>query len=198
MSGCPWQQVDLSRTSSPQLPPPDVGAADCSALHFAAGGLSLRRWAADGTRDRWNIYSHCFSQHSARVRLFKSTSWVSMTAVMADGCFLTALQPNSSCTAYVLPSDGQSADPLAKVRRVQEQVRMRLAERKSSSLPRLSNSQFGPATGESRLLEKFPSQWGEPVRYLCRTGVWCNLRTSAAQTLWSPSWMEWRNHLFKQ
>ncbi|XP_027870203.1 plakophilin-3 [Xiphophorus couchianus] len=69
-----------------------------------------------------------------------------MTAVMADGCFLTALQPNSSCTAYVLPSDGQSADPLAKVRRVQEQVRMRLAERKSSSLPRLSNTQFGPAT----------------------------------------------------
>ncbi|MEQ2253707.1 hypothetical protein ILYODFUR_035135 [Ilyodon furcidens] len=65
---------------------------------------------------------------------------------MAEGCFLTALQPNSSCTAYVLPSDELSVDPLAKVRRVQEQVRMRLAERKSSSLPRQSNSQLGPAT----------------------------------------------------
>uniref|UniRef100_A0A3Q4G1D1 Plakophilin 3b n=1 Tax=Neolamprologus brichardi TaxID=32507 RepID=A0A3Q4G1D1_NEOBR len=60
------------------------------------------------------------------------------------GCFLSALQPNSSCTAYVVPSDGPSPDPVAKARRVREQVRMRLAERKSSSLSRLEGS-----TGES-------------------------------------------------
>lgn len=69
-----------------------------------------------------------------------------MTAAMTEDCFLTALQPNLSCTAYAVPSDGQSADPMARVRRVQEQVRMRLAERKSTSLPRQSNSLHGPAT----------------------------------------------------
>ncbi|XP_029353918.1 plakophilin-3-like isoform X3 [Echeneis naucrates] len=65
-----------------------------------------------------------------------------MSAVVADSCFLSALQPNSSCTAYVLPS-GPAPDSLAKARRVQEQVRMRLAEKKSSSLPRLDDSAAG-------------------------------------------------------
>lgn len=72
----------------------------------------------------------------------------SMNAAVADSCFRSALQPNSSRTAYALPADGPSADPMAKVRRVQEQVRMRLAERKSPSLPRLDDSQLG-AGGES-------------------------------------------------
>ncbi|XP_029000275.1 plakophilin-3 [Betta splendens] len=63
-----------------------------------------------------------------------------MSAVMAEGCFLSALQPNSHRTAYVLPSDGPSPDPAAKARRVREQVRMRLAEKKSLSLPRLDDS----------------------------------------------------------
>uniref|UniRef100_A0A3B3I4R6 Plakophilin 3 n=1 Tax=Oryzias latipes TaxID=8090 RepID=A0A3B3I4R6_ORYLA len=66
-----------------------------------------------------------------------------MNAAAADSCFRSALQPSSSRTAYALPSDGPSADPMAKVRRVQEQVRMRLAERKSPSLPRLDGSQAG-------------------------------------------------------
>ena len=70
-----------------------------------------------------------------------------MSVAVAEGCFLSALQPNSSCTAYVVPSDGPSADPGAKARRVREQVRMRLAEKKSSSLPRLDDSQLG-STGE--------------------------------------------------
>lgn len=56
---------------------------------------------------------------------------------------MSALQPNSSCTAYVVPSDGPSPDPVAKARRVREQVRMRLAEKKSSSLPRLDDSLIG-------------------------------------------------------
>ncbi|XP_067452820.1 plakophilin-3-like [Thunnus thynnus] len=61
-------------------------------------------------------------------------------SVAVEGCFLSALPPTSSCTAYVLPSDGPSPDPMAKARRVREQVRMRLAEKKSSSLPRLDDS----------------------------------------------------------
>lgn len=72
-----------------------------------------------------------------------------MSVAVAEGCFLSALQPNSSCTAYVVPSDGPSPDPVAKARRVREQVRMRLAEKKSSSLPRLDDSLVG-STGESR------------------------------------------------
>lgn len=71
-----------------------------------------------------------------------------MSVAVAEGCFLSALQPATSCTAYMVPSDGPSPDPRAKARRVQEQVRMRLAERKSSSLPRLDDSLVGPA-GES-------------------------------------------------
>ncbi|XP_038556729.1 plakophilin-3-like isoform X2 [Micropterus salmoides] len=66
-----------------------------------------------------------------------------MSVAVAEGCFLSALQPNSSCTAYVVPSDGPSPDPVAKARRVREQVRMRLAEKKSSSLPRLDDSLVG-------------------------------------------------------
>ncbi|KAM3625074.1 uncharacterized protein V6R79_006504 [Siganus canaliculatus] len=68
-----------------------------------------------------------------------------MSVAVAEGCFLSALQPNTSCTAYVLPSDGPSPDPVAKARRVREQVRMRMAEKKSSSLPRLDDSVLGAA-----------------------------------------------------
>lgn len=63
-----------------------------------------------------------------------------MSVAVAEGCFLSALQPNSSWTAYVVPSDGPSLDPDSKARRVREQVRMRLAEKKSSSMPRLDDS----------------------------------------------------------
>ncbi|XP_035507766.1 plakophilin-3-like isoform X2 [Morone saxatilis] len=66
-----------------------------------------------------------------------------MSVAVAEGCFLSALQPNSSCTAYVIPSDGPSLDPVARARRVREQVRMRLAEKKSSSMPRLDDSLTG-------------------------------------------------------
>lgn len=71
-----------------------------------------------------------------------------MSVAVAESCFLSALQPNTSCTAYMVPSDGVSPDSGAKARRVQEQVRMRLAEKKSSSLPRLDDSLLGPS-GES-------------------------------------------------
>ncbi|XP_033996901.1 plakophilin-3 [Trematomus bernacchii] len=70
-----------------------------------------------------------------------------MSVLLAESCFMSAMQPNSSCTAYVLPSDGPPPDQLARARRVQEQVRMRLAEKKSSSLPRLDDSLVGSTGG---------------------------------------------------
>ncbi|XP_026149115.1 plakophilin-3-like isoform X1 [Mastacembelus armatus] len=66
-----------------------------------------------------------------------------MSVAMAEGCFLSALRPNSSCTAYMVPSDGPCPDPVAKARRVREQVRMRLAEKKSLSMPRLDDVGVG-------------------------------------------------------
>ncbi|KAG7454170.1 hypothetical protein JOB18_006330, partial [Solea senegalensis] len=68
-----------------------------------------------------------------------------MSVVLVDSaCLLSALQPNSSCTAYALPSDGPSPDPAARARRVQEQVRRRLQEnKKSSSLTRLDEPLSG-------------------------------------------------------
>ncbi|CAL9701282.1 unnamed protein product [Knipowitschia caucasica] len=68
-----------------------------------------------------------------------------MSVAVAEGCFLSALQPNTSCTAYALPSDGPRPDQAAKARRVQEQVRRRLAEKRSSSLTRLDDSMLGSA-----------------------------------------------------
>ncbi|XP_068432251.1 plakophilin-3-like [Clinocottus analis] len=67
-----------------------------------------------------------------------------MSVAVAEGCFLSALQPKTSCTAYVVPWDGPSPDPVAKARRVREQVRMRLAEKRSSSMPRLDDPLLGP------------------------------------------------------
>ncbi|XP_054470510.1 plakophilin-3-like [Anoplopoma fimbria] len=67
-----------------------------------------------------------------------------MSVAVAEGCFLSALQPRTSCTTYVVPSDGPSPDPVARARRVREQVRMRLAEKRSSSLPRLDDALIGP------------------------------------------------------
>ncbi|XP_077569236.1 plakophilin-3-like [Stigmatopora nigra] len=59
---------------------------------------------------------------------------------MSDGCFLSALQPNnSSRTAYVLPWDGPCSDAGAKARRLREQVRLRLAENKSTSPGRMTD-----------------------------------------------------------
>ncbi|XP_067104898.1 plakophilin-3 [Osmerus mordax] len=67
-----------------------------------------------------------------------------MSAVMAsEGCFMSALLPNTQVTAYAVPSDaqlrsdGKLIDGVAKAKRVQQQVQMRLAQR-SSSLSRLN------------------------------------------------------------
>lgn len=72
-----------------------------------------------------------------------------MSAVVAnDSFFLSALQPNNSVTTYAVPSDhqlghgGSASAEAAKVKRVQQQVQMRLAERSSGSLPRTNTAQY--------------------------------------------------------
>lgn len=77
-------------------------------------------------------------------------SLIIMSTAASDGLFLSALQPNSSVTTYGLPSDvrlgnGSSmSDEVSKVRRVQEQVQMRLAQK--STLPRQNGSASHYAT----------------------------------------------------
>lgn len=67
-----------------------------------------------------------------------------MSTVVSESAFLSALQPNSSVTTYGLPSDiqlgnGSSvSDEVARARRVQQQVQMRLAEK--TTLPRQNGS----------------------------------------------------------
>lgn len=67
-----------------------------------------------------------------------------MSALASDSVFLSALQPNTSVTTYGFPSEiqlgnGSSvADEVTRVRRVQQQVQMRLAEK--STLPRQNGS----------------------------------------------------------
>ncbi|XP_053716662.1 plakophilin-3-like isoform X3 [Synchiropus splendidus] len=92
-----------------------------------------------------------------------------MSAAAAEGCFLSALQPNSSCTAYGLPSDGPCQDPAAKARRVQEQVRMRLAEKKCSSLSRLDDSSLGAAEYTSPPHSSFSHSAGFSSRSMIHT-----------------------------
>ncbi|KAM7414734.1 hypothetical protein PAMA_019507 [Pampus argenteus] len=64
--------------------------------------------------------------------------------MISENAFFSALQPQSSVTTYGLPSDiqhgngGSVSDEVAKARRVQQQVQMRLAEK--STLPRQNGS----------------------------------------------------------
>ncbi|KAJ3596913.1 hypothetical protein NHX12_003313 [Muraenolepis orangiensis] len=57
-----------------------------------------------------------------------------MSFAASESVFLTALQPHTSVTTYGLPSDGQChnegtmSDEVARAKRVQQQVQMRLAE----------------------------------------------------------------------
>lgn len=58
-----------------------------------------------------------------------------MSAVAAtEGLFFSALQPNTSVTTYAIPTeDHRRRDQLSKVRRVQQQVQQRMAEKSASS-----------------------------------------------------------------
>ncbi|XP_036964181.1 plakophilin-3a [Acanthopagrus latus] len=67
-----------------------------------------------------------------------------MSAMASDNTFFSALQPNTTVTTYGLPSEiqlgnGSSvSDAVARERRVQQQVQMRMAEK--STLPRQNGS----------------------------------------------------------
>ncbi|XP_058500905.1 plakophilin-3a [Solea solea] len=67
-----------------------------------------------------------------------------MSVVASDTAFFSALQPSTSVTTYGLPSDsqlengGSVSDEMARSVRVQQQVKMRLAEK--STLPRQNGS----------------------------------------------------------
>ncbi|XP_061891948.1 plakophilin-3a [Entelurus aequoreus] len=75
-----------------------------------------------------------------------------MSTVATDTIFLSALQPNNSVTTYGLPSEVQlgsgasGPDDGTRVRRVQQQVQMRLAEK--STLPRHNGSASGYAMSD--------------------------------------------------
>ncbi|XP_059191535.1 plakophilin-3a [Centropristis striata] len=67
-----------------------------------------------------------------------------MSVVASEHVFLSALQPNTSVTTYGLPSEihlgngGSMSDEMSRAQRVQQQVKMRLAEK--STLPRHNGS----------------------------------------------------------
>uniref|UniRef100_A0A8C6UVI6 Plakophilin 3 n=1 Tax=Neogobius melanostomus TaxID=47308 RepID=A0A8C6UVI6_9GOBI len=67
-----------------------------------------------------------------------------MHAMSSENVFLSALQPNTSVTTYGLPSEIQQgygssvSDEMARAKRVQQQVQMRMAEK--STLPRQNGS----------------------------------------------------------
>ncbi|XP_024274863.2 plakophilin-3 isoform X1 [Oncorhynchus tshawytscha] len=66
--------------------------------------------------------------------------------VASESCFLSALQPITAVTTYAVPSDvqlgprGSIMDEVERAKRVQQQVNLRLAEKKYSTLTRLNVS----------------------------------------------------------
>lgn len=67
-----------------------------------------------------------------------------MSAVAAtEGLFFSALQPNTSVTTYAIPTDDhRRRDQLSKVRRVQQQVQQRMAEKSTSSSRLNASTEF--------------------------------------------------------
>uniref|UniRef100_A0A3P9IT03 Plakophilin 3 n=1 Tax=Oryzias latipes TaxID=8090 RepID=A0A3P9IT03_ORYLA len=75
-----------------------------------------------------------------------------MSTTFQEGVFFSALQTHSSSTTYALPSDvragngGAQSDEEAKARRVQEQIKLRMAEK--STLPRQNGkASYHPMSG---------------------------------------------------
>lgn len=67
-----------------------------------------------------------------------------MSVVAAtEGLFFSALQPNTSVTTYAIPTeDHRRRDQLSKVRRVQQQVQQRMAEKSASSSRLNASAEF--------------------------------------------------------
>lgn len=88
----------------------------------------------------------CHDTHSESARAFRvvQAPFLTMSIMASETVFLSALQPNTSVTTYGLPSDiqlgngGSVSNEVARARRVQQQVQMRLAEK--STLPRQNGS----------------------------------------------------------
>ncbi|XP_064191755.1 plakophilin-3-like isoform X1 [Anguilla rostrata] len=74
-------------------------------------------------------------------------------SVPSENVFLSAISPHTSVSTYAVPSDiqlghgGTVSDEVAKAKRVQQQVQMRLAE-KFTSLPRVNGSSSHYASSE--------------------------------------------------
>lgn len=76
-----------------------------------------------------------------------------MSTTFQESVFFSALQTHSSSTTYALPSDvragngGAQSDEEAKARRVQEQIKLRMAEK--STLPRQNGkASYHPMSGK--------------------------------------------------
>ncbi|KAL1007355.1 hypothetical protein UPYG_G00085580 [Umbra pygmaea] len=88
-------------------------------------------------------------------------------------CFLSARQPSSFVTTYAVPSDvqmgpgGSISDEVARAERVQQQVQLRLAERRSSTLIRLngSNCNSPEPSGTMRYTKYQPGFSSKSVTY---------------------------------
>ena len=100
----------------------------------------------------------------------------------SENVFLSAIQPNSSVTTYGLPSEiqlgdgGSVADEVARARRVQQQVQMRLAEK--STLPRQNGSatQYAMSGKHQQVslrtftrLHQFYALLWDSIQYLCES-----------------------------
>lgn len=74
-----------------------------------------------------------------------------MSFLDSENVFLSALQPNTSVSTYAVPSDiqlghGTLSDEMSRAKRVQEQVKLRLAEK--STLPRQNGTSGHYASSE--------------------------------------------------
>lgn len=93
---------------------------------------------------------HIITNRDSLIVIFKGLfqfAVIAMSATVAsESCFLSALQPNTAVTTYAVPSDvqlgprGSIIDEVERAKRVQQQVHLRLAEKRSSSLTRLNGS----------------------------------------------------------
>lgn len=73
-------------------------------------------------------------------------------SISTENVFCSALQPNTSVSTYAVPSEnllghgGTWTDEMARAKRVQQQVQMRIAEKSSHSLPRQNGTTVNSAS----------------------------------------------------
>lgn len=118
-----------------------------------------------------------------------------MSVMASENVFLSALQPNTSVTTYGLPSEihlgngGTMSDEMARARRVQQQVQMRLAEK--STLPRQNGTASRYAmsgTHQHVSLITFLRNCNGPL-YVLKFGFGCFWICSIEELLSIKHWM---------